>query len=88
MTATFGGLIRDVVATETPLLLRREIYATAAAAGALVVALAHAVGLPPMLGAGAGLAVAFGTRGLGLVLGLSLPGPRGAAAGRRRGNAP
>ena len=34
MTATFGGLIRDVVCTETPLLLKREIYATAAAAGA------------------------------------------------------
>ena len=33
MTATFGGLIRDVVCTETPLLLKREIYATAAAAG-------------------------------------------------------
>jgi uncharacterized membrane protein YeiH len=33
MTATFGGLIRDVVCGETPLVLRQEIYATAAAAG-------------------------------------------------------
>lgn len=34
MTATFGGLIRDVLCGEIPLILRREIYATAAAIGA------------------------------------------------------
>jgi len=35
MTATFGGVIRDVLCAEIPLILRREIYATAAAAGAI-----------------------------------------------------
>lgn len=33
MTATFGGLIRDVLSNEIPLILQREIYASACAAG-------------------------------------------------------
>lgn len=81
MTATFGGLIRDVVCNETPLLLRREIYATAAAMGALVLVLGQMLGLPPTLAAAAGLVAAFATRALGILLGLSLPGYRPRAAG-------
>ncbi|WP_105104262.1 trimeric intracellular cation channel family protein [Microbulbifer pacificus] len=34
MTGTFGGLIRDILCGDIPLLLRREIYATAALSGA------------------------------------------------------
>lgn len=33
MTASFGGLIRDVICNETPVFLQREIYITAALAG-------------------------------------------------------
>lgn len=36
ITATFGGIIRDVLGNETPVILRREIYITAALAGALL----------------------------------------------------
>ncbi|BBM03286.1 trimeric intracellular cation channel family protein [Microbulbifer sp. GL-2] len=36
MTGTFGGVIRDVLSGDIPLLLRREIYATAALTGAAV----------------------------------------------------
>jgi len=36
MTGTFGGVIRDVLVNEVPHLLRREIYATASLAGALI----------------------------------------------------
>ena len=32
-TATVGGMVRDVLCYETPLILRKEIYATAALAG-------------------------------------------------------
>jgi uncharacterized membrane protein YeiH len=32
-TATVGGMVRDVLCDETPLILRREIYATAALVG-------------------------------------------------------
>ena len=40
VTAAGGGVIRDLLAGEVPLVLRREIYAVAALAGALVVAVA------------------------------------------------
>jgi uncharacterized membrane protein YeiH len=76
MTATFGGLIRDVVCTETPLILRKEIYATAAAAGAAVLVALEAVGAPAPVGAALGMAVAFATRATALVFGLSLPAYR------------
>lgn len=36
ITATFGGVLRDVLRTEVPLVFRKEIYATAALAGALI----------------------------------------------------
>lgn len=36
ITASFGGLIRDVVCNEVPLILREDIYATAALIGSLV----------------------------------------------------
>ena len=36
LSATFGGIARDVLAREVPLVLRREIYVTAAALGATV----------------------------------------------------
>jgi uncharacterized membrane protein YeiH len=36
MTATFGGLIRDGVCEQTPIILKEEIYAAAAATGATV----------------------------------------------------
>ncbi|MEA3368413.1 MAG: trimeric intracellular cation channel family protein [Planctomycetota bacterium] len=36
MTGTVGGMIRDVLSSEIPLILRREIYATASLCGAVV----------------------------------------------------
>lgn len=42
VTATFGGVVRDVLGGESPVILRREVYATAALAGAaLFVALSQ-----------------------------------------------
>jgi len=76
MTATFGGLIRDVVCTETPLLLKREIYATAAAAGAALLVVGSGMGLSTALATGSGMALAFAIRGLALAFGLSLPAYR------------
>jgi uncharacterized membrane protein YeiH len=74
LTTAFGGVIRDVLAEEPNLLLRREIYITAALLGAAVFAgltLLH-VGFWP---AGiSGFAAAFGLRACALKLGWSLPG--------------
>lgn len=36
VTATFGGVVRDVLCNEVPLVLRQEIYATAALVGAAI----------------------------------------------------
>ncbi len=36
ISATFGGVIRDVLCNEIPLIFRKEIYATACLAGALL----------------------------------------------------
>lgn len=59
ITASFGGLLRDVVCNEVPLILREDIYATAALIGALVFWLALTIGLSVTLAMVAGGAVAF-----------------------------
>ncbi len=41
MTGTAGGMIRDMLSDEIPVILRRDIYATAAMAGASVFVLLH-----------------------------------------------
>ncbi|HEX6873979.1 MAG TPA: TRIC cation channel family protein [Micromonosporaceae bacterium] len=53
MTGIGGGLLRDLLTGEIPLVLRREIYAVAALAGALAVAVGnwwHLPGLPLLIG--------------------------------------
>lgn len=76
VTATFGGLVRDVLCAEVPLILRREIYATAAAAGATVYIGLFALGLPRPLTALAAFVAAFAMRAIGIAFGLSLPSYR------------
>ena len=44
-TATAGGIIRDILANEVPVILRKEIYATACLAGALAYMFFQYVGL-------------------------------------------
>lgn len=73
-TGCLGGLMRDVVCNEVPLVLKQgEIYATAAAAGAAAGVGAHALGLP--MGQAFVLcgAVTFGLRAGSLLFGWSLP---------------
>jgi uncharacterized membrane protein YeiH len=72
MTATFGGIIRDLLCAETPIVLRSEIYVTAAAFGAGVQALGL-LALSPTLAMVTGFVAAFGLRSLALVRGWSLP---------------
>ena len=73
ITATFGGIIRDIFAGTTPLVLRQEIYVTAAALGAAVMVALEALGLDPFVSAAAGFAAAFALRALALLRGWSLP---------------
>lgn len=73
VTATFGGIVRDVICNEIPLILRSEIYATAAAAGGAVFALLIWQEVPRDPAFLAGVAVAFTIRAFGIVTGWSLP---------------
>lgn len=47
MTGVAGGIIRDILSAEVPLVLRREIYATAALCGSLAYVVMHRLEVPP-----------------------------------------
>lgn len=78
LTATFGGIIRDVLAGEPNLLLRREIYVTAALLGATVFAGLQGLGLDFWPSALTAFAAAFGLRAAAIRFNLALPGFPGA----------
>jgi uncharacterized membrane protein YeiH len=73
MTASFGGLIRDMLCGEPPMILHREVYASAAVLGATVFVVLHELAAPALLTLGAGFFSALVMRGLGIVYGLHLP---------------
>lgn len=73
MTATAGGVIRDVVCNETPLLLRQEIYATAAILGAAVFFGARTLGLSELTALSLGASLCFIVRALSIRFNWNLP---------------
>lgn len=79
MTATFGGLARDVVGGETPLFLKQEIYVTAALLAACAYVGLRTLGLAPPAAALAGGLAGFLLRAGGIAFGWTLPRyrPRG-----------
>jgi uncharacterized membrane protein YeiH len=82
MTATFGGIVRDIAAQEPSVLLRPEIYVTAALAGAATFTLLAILGLPMPLAAILGALAAFAVRGGALWFGWTFP-PYRSRPGRR-----
>ena len=72
-----GGIVRDVLVATIPGVLQRELYAVAALAGALVVVLGHALGLPASPVAVVGAVICFVLRWLAIRRGWRLPVPRG-----------
>ena len=73
MTATFGGILRDLIANEPSILLRPEIYVTAALAGASAFTAAQLLDLPLAASSAAGIVIAFALRGGALNFGWTLP---------------
>ena len=73
VTAVLGGIIRDVVCNEIPLILRQDIYATAAFAGALTYVVSQSIEIEPEFGLWAGAGVCFVIRAAALLFGWSLP---------------
>ncbi len=73
-TGTFGGLMRDVVANEVPLVLKQgELYVTAALAGAGAALLADRLWADPILTASVAIATCFVLRAGSLAFGWRLP---------------
>jgi uncharacterized membrane protein YeiH len=73
LTAIGGGIGRDVLTAEPPMVLRREIYAVAALVGGLVVVAGDAVGWPGAASATLGAVVAIALRLVALRFGWNLP---------------
>lgn len=73
MTGVAGGILRDVVCAEIPLILRRDIYATAAITGVSLYLLAQALGIPRSWAFWAGMAVVVALRLLAMLRGWRLP---------------
>lgn len=71
-----GGMVRDVLAAQTPVVLRSEIYAVAALAGALVVVGGAYLGAPSVVAALAGATLCVFLRIMGLYRGWKLPSVR------------
>ncbi len=73
ITGTAGGVIRDVVVGEVPLVLRRDLYATASLAGGVTYVGLTALKLPTLQVALAGAGVVVALRLAAIVWGLHLP---------------
>lgn len=83
LTATFGGIARDVLAGEPSVLLRPEIYVTAAVVGAAAYTLlVYFFGVPEIAAALTAFAAAFVVRGGALRFGWTFPAYR-SRPGRR-----
>jgi uncharacterized membrane protein YeiH len=73
MTGVAGGVLRDVITAQVPLILRRDIYATAAIVGIGLYLLLQAFGLQRSAAFGAGMAMVITLRLLAIRWGLQLP---------------
>lgn len=73
ITATAGGVIRDVVCNETPLLLRQDIYATAAILGAAAYFASRSFGLSGLAALSIGAGLCFIVRALSIRFGWNMP---------------
>jgi uncharacterized membrane protein YeiH len=72
ITAAFGGIVRDVLGGESPLVLRREVYVTAALVGATAYVAAQLV-VPAGAANVFGFVAGFAVRGLAIHFNWSLP---------------
>lgn len=86
ITAVFGGIIRDVLGGESPVILRREIYVIPAILGALTFVALKSAGTDHAAAAVAGFTGCFVLRGLALYYGWSLA-PYKSRPGRKPGSA-
>ncbi len=72
-TAAFGGMMRDVLCGESPLLFHKEIYATAALSGAATYLVMLELGLPVSIAAIVAFGLTLLVRSVALLRSWSLP---------------
>lgn len=77
ITACMGGIVRDVLASEPSILLRPELYVTAAALAAGLFVVLTLLHVPLLLAAAIAALAGFALRAVAIVRGLALPGYRG-----------
>lgn len=73
MTGVAGGVMRDILSVEIPLILKRDLYATAAIAGSTFYLMLQSMGVQKPLACGVGIASVFVIRMLAILLDLRLP---------------
>ena len=73
LTGIGGGMLRDVLVSDIPVVLHADLYAVAALAGAIVVVLGHVLHAPAAPAAVAGAACCFALRLAALWRGWRLP---------------
>ncbi len=73
LTSIGGGMMRDLLVAEIPLVLRAELYAVAALAGSMVVVIGHLLGVPSFIATAAGALLCFGLRLMAIRRGWRLP---------------
>jgi len=73
LTGIGGGMLRDVLVAEVPAVLRSDLYAVAALAGALLVVAGYVLNFPPTTMAMTGAALCFGMRLVAIRRGWRLP---------------
>lgn len=62
LTGIGGGMMRDILVAEIPNVLRSDLYAVAALAGAVVVVIGHQLDVAPSVAAVVGVVICFGLR--------------------------
>ncbi|GAA5316373.1 MAG: trimeric intracellular cation channel family protein [Candidatus Pelagadaptatus aseana] len=73
MSASFGGIMRDVICNEIPVLLQKEIYITASLIGAIAFAIGHYLFGDNTWVTIFAFLICFGVRSLAIIFGLSFP---------------
>lgn len=85
LTAVGGGILRDLLSDTVPLILQKDLYATAAVTGTCAVIALDAIGLDPVIGSVTATLIGFGVRAFGILSDWSLPvySPPGSDTGPR-----
>lgn len=73
ITASFGGVVRDIIGGEKSIIMRQEIYVTAAVIGATTYVCLNAINVESLIAVIVSFIVTFLIRGLAIIYNWSMP---------------